>query len=171
MELLDFRQERFHREFLTFNVHTCEYAKTDFSQNVDDFLALGTFGLITPQFITAMTAAKTPQRSYMRYINPNQALNIPKTNIPDNIAYKMLNLAQMQEQLLRMTVLGDPILEAGRTITNNVPEAMQDVSSGTLDPQYSGRWLISKVEHKFNMPNDKPRYVCNMEALKGMYQE
>ena len=83
----------------------------------------------------------------------------------------MLNLSQMQEQMLRLTVLGDPILEAGRTITCNVPQVLAIPNVTTLDPQVSGRWLISKLEHKFAEPQDKPRYTSNLECLKGAYQE
>ena len=157
----------------TFNVHTNEFVRGDYKVTTDAFTNLGSFKMIVDTFLASIASSgpSTPQRSYMRYINPHQTLNIPKSNVPDNIAYKMLNLSQMQEQMLRLTVLGDPILEAGRTITCNVPQVLAIPNVTTLDPQVSGRWLISKLEHKFAEPQDKPRYTSNLECLKGAYQE
>ena len=157
----------------TFNVHTNEFVKGDYKVTTDAFNNLGSFAMIASTFLASITGSgpSSPQRSYMRYINPHQTLNIPKSNVPDNIAYKMLNLSQMQEQLLRLTVLGDPILEAGKTIMCNVPQVISNAIVTNLDPQVSGRWLISKLEHKFSEPQDKPRYTNNLECLKGAYQE
>jgi hypothetical protein len=38
------------------------------------------------------------------------------------------------------------------------------------EPQMSGRWLISKLEHKIHRSDVRPRYVCNVEGLKGAYE-
>jgi hypothetical protein len=114
---------------------------------------------------------KTANRSNVMVAHANKSTNIGQTFVAPSVSDKMLNLAQMQEQLLNLTVLGDPVLEAGRTINCTIPKVTADTSDSGLDPVASGRWLISKVEHSIREPQVKPRYVCNLECLKGAYQE
>ena len=109
-------------------------------------------------------------RTIVRPIMASDNLNIPKSFMPDAIPNKTAGLAQMTEQLLRLTVIGDPVLEAGRTITCNVPRITSESNNQEPDPLASGRWLISKLEHHIQRPDVKPRYLCNIEALKGAYE-
>ncbi len=106
----------------------------------------------------------------MRPIMASDNLNIPKSFVPDAIPDKTAGLAQMTEQLMRMTVLGDPILEAGHTVTCNVPKITSETDNNDPEPQMSGRWLISKLEHLIQRGDVKPRYLCNIEGIKGAYQ-
>jgi hypothetical protein len=55
---------------------------------------------------------------------------------------------------------------AGKTIFCDVPKISVDVNPG-LEQQMYGRWLISKLTHEIQEPTVKPRYLCNIEALKG----
>jgi hypothetical protein len=151
----------------TFNSHTNEFIRGDYKPNQSEFTNLGGDLLITEAFKAIFPNAN---RTILRYINPNQNLKIDKSNFPDNIAYKMTNLAQMQEQMLRLTVIGDPILEAGKTITCNIPQVTAASNPSSQDAQVSGRWLISKLEHNIQLATEKPRYTCNLECLKGAYQ-
>jgi hypothetical protein len=107
----------------------------------------------------------------MRVVNPNQKLQIGKSYVPDSVPYKQLQLASMQEQLLNMTVIGDTVLQAGKTINNNVPRIIADPNNSDNDVQISGRWLMSKVHHEIRMPTDRPRWITHLECLKGSYQE
>jgi len=79
-------------------------------------------------------------------------------------------MAQMQEQLMNMTVIGDPVLEPGKTITCNVPKVSAETNSIELEPQISGRWLIAKTHHEIRMADVRPRYQCHLECLKGGYE-
>lgn len=152
----------------TFNVHTNEYRTQDFPL-LQGITQMGA-GIIST---LASFAAAFPNanRSVYRYINPNSNINIGKTYMPATIPNKMVNLAQMQEQILHMTVIGDPILKAGKTINNNVPQITVDVSSINPDVQLNGRWLMSKVEHDIRRIDVKPQYLCNLECLKGAYAQ
>jgi hypothetical protein len=89
--------------------------------------------------------------------------------MPETVPNKMVNLAQMQEQLLHMTVLGDPVLEAGKTVNCNIPQITASTQNSQLDPQASGRWLIAKLEHQIRKPGVQPRHICVLECLKGAY--
>ena len=108
-------------------------------------------------------------RTIVKPIMASESLNIPKSNVPDAIPDKTAGLAQWTEQLMRMTVIGDPILEAGKTVMCNVPKITSESGNMEPEPQMAGRWLISKLEHKIHRADVKPRYVCNIEGLKGAY--
>ena len=152
----------------TFNVHTNEYRKQDFKKNLEEFINLGAGLLLTQAFKNLFPKAN---RTFLRYINPNDKLKIDKSHMPESVPYKQLNLAQMQEQLMHMTIFGDPNLEAGKTINCNVPKIADMTNNTDQEPQVSGRWLISKLEHKIHRPEARPRYTCNLECIKGAYQE
>ena len=151
-----------------FNVHTNQFVKNDIKLNQKDVPQLGLGTLITEAFKSLFGNGN---RSMLRYVNHNLDINVGKSYVPDAAAYKMLNLSKMQEQMLHMTVIGDPVLEPGRTINNKIPRVTSKTGSIDLDPQVSGQWLISKVEHQIRGPDVKPRYVCNLECLKGAFAE
>ena len=152
----------------TFNVHTNEYVKQDLRKDLSAFTNLGAGTLISQAFKNMFSKAN---KHALVYTQPNDKLNIGKTFFPETLPFKQLNLTQMQEQLMHMTVLGDPILEAGKTVFCTVPKITQDVYDLGAEPQMSGRWLISKLEHSIGRPDVRPRYTCNLECLKGAYQE
>ena len=109
------------------------------------------------------------RRTITRLVNPNSKLQIGKSFLPLSIPFKQLNLASMQEQLLNLTVLGDPVYEAGKTVTLDV--STPKANPGPQDTQLSGTWLLSKVHHELREAGVRPRYVTNLEALKGSYED
>jgi hypothetical protein len=153
----------------TFNVHTNEYKKADLKKKSSEMNALGA-GLISAMdtFLQIFPGAN---RTTLRYIHANDKLDIDKTHLPEALPYKMLNLAQMQEQLVQLTVLGDPILEAGKVIICNIPKATSVTGMSQPETQVSGRWLIAKAQHVIGGPEQRPRFLTNLECIKGAYQE
>jgi hypothetical protein len=151
-----------------FNIHTNQFVKNDIKLTQKDVPQLGLGSMITDAFKSLFGSGN---RSMLRYVNHNPDIDVGKSYVPDATAYKMLNLSKMQEQLLHMTVIGDPILEAGKTINNKIPRITSTTGNIDLDPQVSGRWLIAKVEHQIRGPEVKPRYVSNLECLKGAFAE
>jgi hypothetical protein len=152
---------------------------------------VATFNFLTNQFKKQTTAGKASTgmgsnqittnsqfsglfnnmfRTIVRPIMASDNLNIPKSFMPDAIPDKTAGLAQWTEQLMRCTVIGDPVLEAGHTILCNVPKITSESNNTEPEPQMSGRWLISKLEHHIARADIKPRYTCNIEGLKGSYQ-
>lgn len=150
----------------TFNVHTNEYRKQDFN-NLNGITEMGEIVMTTLD--TFRNLFPNANRSLLRFIHPNQNLKINKSYMPETVPNKMVNLAQMQEQLLHMTVLGDPVLEAGKTVNCNIPQITASTQNSQLDPQASGRWLIAKLEHQIRKPGVQPRHICVLECLKGAY--
>jgi hypothetical protein len=153
----------------TYDPHTHKYVSQDFKIDDDAVSALGK-GLITrlESFISLFPDAN---RTIHRVVNPSKETDVGKSHVPASIPYKQLNLAQMQEQLMNMTVIGDPKLEPGKTITANVPKVSSETGSNEAEPQMSGRWLISKTHHEVRRPQVRPRYVSHLECLKGAYEE
>jgi hypothetical protein len=153
----------------TYDIHTHKYVSQDFK--IDD-AALNVLG---KGFITRMASFvslfQNVNRTIHRIVNPDEKLKIGKSFVPASIPYKQLNLAQMQEQLMNMTVIGDPNLEPGKTIKANVPKISSETGSIDGEPQMSGRWLISKTHHEVRRPQVRPRYVSHLECLKGAYEE
>ena len=80
-------------------------------------------------------------------------------------------MAQMQEQVMHMTVIGDPVLEPGKTVNNLINKITGETISNQADTQASGRWLITKTHHQIRRPNQLPRYIMSLECLKGSYEE
>lgn len=72
---------------------------------------------------------------------------------------------------MHMTVLGDPSLEAGKTIVCNIPKITSQTGNMEPEAQMSGKWLISKTQHIIQRPEVRPRFLTNLECLKGAYQE
>lgn len=108
-------------------------------------------------------------RTMVRPFNASDNHSTPQSHMPEALPDKTAGLAQWTEQLMRMTVIGDPIIEAGRTVMCNVPKITSQTHNMEPEPQMAGRWLVSKLEHKIHRADVKPRYVCNIEGLKGAY--
>jgi hypothetical protein len=153
----------------TYDPHTHKFVSQDFKPQLSELVNLGS-GLITT---LATFAALFPNanRTVHRVVNPNQAINVGRSFVPASIPYKQLNMAAMQEQLMQMTIIGDPNLEPGKTITANVPKISGQTGSSEQEPQMSGRWLIAKTHHEVRRPDVRPRHVTNLECLKGAYEE
>jgi len=153
----------------TYDPHTHKYVTQDIKPKQNELINLGV-GLITTMesFLSIFSQGI---QTHFRVNNPNQTVNQSKSHVPASIPYKQLNLAQMQEQSMHMTVIGDPLLEPGKTFTANVPKVTGTTGSNEAEAQMSGRWLISKVHHEIRHPDVRPRWVSNLECLKGAYQE
>jgi len=153
----------------TYDPHTHKFVSQDLKPKTEELNSLGR-GLITT-LATFLEIFADGIQHHHRMVNPNKNTDISKSYVPETIPYKQLNLAQMQEQEIHMTVIGDPNLEPGKTIMANVPQVSANMNNKKPDPQVSGRLLISKVQHEFRMPQDRPRWISNLECLKGAYQE
>jgi len=152
---------------VTFNAHTLEYKKASLKKKPSEMTNIGQ-GLITGLLDGVIQGL---ERTVFRYVHANDKLQIDKSHVPEALPYKMINLASMQEQLMHMTVLGDPSLEAGKTIVCNVPKITSSTGNMEAEPQMSGKWLISKTQHIIQRPEVRPRFLTNLECLKGSYQE
>ena len=156
---------------MTYDPHTHAFKKQDMKPKQSELGNNLGSGLLTTLDTFLSLFDQNAYKAIFRVVNPNQKLQIGKSFVPDTVPYKQLQLASMQEQLLNMTVIGDTVLQAGKTINNNVPRIIADPNNSENDVQISGRWLLSKVHHEIRMPTDRPRWITHLECLKGSYQE
>jgi hypothetical protein len=154
---------------MTYDPHTHGFKTQDLKPKANELIALGAGAITT--LATFISLFSKGNRTVFRVVNPNQNVKVGKSFVPETIPYKQLNMAQMQEQLMHMTVIGDPNLEPGKTITANVPKISSQTGNAGAEPQMSGRWLIAKAHHQVRRPEVRPRFVSNLEYLKGAYQE
>jgi hypothetical protein len=152
----------------SYDPHTHKYVSQDFKLGDSDTSSLGASVTASSTFAALFPDAV---RTIHRVNNPSATINVGKAYVAAAIPYKQLNLAQMQEQLMNMTVIGDPNLEPGKTVNNVVYKITAETDSMELDSRISGRWLIAKTHHQIQMMDVKPRYICQLECLKGGYEE
>jgi hypothetical protein len=155
----------------TYDPHTHAYVSQDFKPKGEEMTNLGK-GIITTlaSFLDLFSEASY-NKTHFRVTNPNLSVGLGKSFVPESIPYKQLNMAQMQEQMLHLTVIGDPVLEPGKTINAVINKITGETISNQQDTQASGRWLISKTHHQIRRANQLPRYVMSLECLKGSYEE
>ena len=152
----------------TFDVHSNRFVYKDFKPGKDDVKSLGKGDFLTDAFKSMFGQGF---RTVVRMVDHNPDLKQDPSHIPDALPYRMKNLAQMQEQRMSMTVIGDPVLEAGKIIMNNIPVSTSHSGFRQNDPQVSGKWLISKVRHEIKSSEARPRWVTHLECLKGSSEE
>jgi hypothetical protein len=155
----------------TYDPHTHAYVSQDFTPKGDELTNLGK-GIITTlsTFLNLFTGPSF-NKTHFRVNNPNKSVGLGKSFVAESIPYKQLNMAQMQEQIMHMTVIGDPMLEPGKTVNNLINKITGETISNQADTQASGRWLIAKTHHQIRRPNQLPRYVMSLECLKGSFEE
>jgi hypothetical protein len=137
-----------------------------FNMNSNEFVTKEFKGLATG--LTKVMDAAFPgiKQTIMQITNANKDLQIGKSFLPDSMGNKMSSLSEMQEMMLNLTVIGDPVLEAGRTIETDFPSA-SGTGSQQLDPISSGVWLMTKVQHTIgDIIHDKPRHTCSIECMR-----
>jgi methionine aminopeptidase len=149
----------------TYDIHTHKYVTHDYNPKTEELALLGKVAITT--MATFLSLFNKGVQTHFRVTNPRQSVKVGPSYVPANIPYKQLNLAQMQEQLMHMTAIGDPNLEPGKTITANVPKISSQTGINQAEPQMSGQWLISKTHHEIRRPDIRPRWVSNLECIKG----
>jgi hypothetical protein len=154
---------------MTFDVHTHRFVSKDIKPMASELKLLGNFAITTLE--TFLNIFSNGFKPVMHTTHTNPVTKTGMTYQPDATPYKHLDLAAMQEQLMHMTVIGDPNLEPGKTHTANVNRVIGTTSSNQAEPQMSGRWLIAKTHHEIRGPEVRPRHVTNLECLKGAYQQ
>jgi len=95
----------------------------------------------------------------------------PVTYIPEGSPKLQAYIALLLQNSLKIRVPGDFILTPGSTINCTFPNNSATTGNVTEDPLLSGKFLISRIHHKIGLVQEKPRYTCIVECLKGRYRE
>jgi hypothetical protein len=94
-----------------------------------------------------------------------------KSYIPEASPVQRAYADSLASSAVRMSVYGDPTLKAGVMITANLTKKDQNTTAPGIDSTLSGDFLISGLRHMIKPPGIRPRYTCEMELVKGSYEE
>jgi len=77
----------------------------------------------------------------------------------------------VQGTALKLTVKGQSYLEAGDLIDFKLRSVDEKNTDGAEDPQYSGRYVITKIRHQINPEKYTMALECAKDAVKQGYSE
>lgn len=116
------------------------------------------------------------ENKYFRSRNPRQAF-VPvdissraTTNIPESTPNNEAFLALLMQNSMKIRIMGDMELTAGKMINCTIPTKTALTGSSTEDKFMTGDFLISRIHHKIATLAERPRYTCVVECLKGKYE-
>ena len=73
---------------------------------------------------------------------------------------------------MNITVHGQTSFSAGDMIGINIPAKKSRVADGGAgDPYYSGRYLITKLRHKFTRGDGQSKHTCHMQVVRDTVRE
>jgi hypothetical protein len=154
----------------TFNFTTQEYKIRDdhASDTIFKDGSNNTTGTdISSTFRNRYLTPKIPPQSFIPVDNSQRPVTYIAEGTPNLQAY----IALLLQNSLRIRVPGDFILAPGVTINCTFPNNSATTGNVTEDPLLSGKFLISRIHHKIGLVQEKPRYTCIVECLKGRYRE
>jgi hypothetical protein len=153
----------------TFNFTTWEYKIRDDHASDTLFKDGGDGGGtdVSSEFRNRYLNPKIPAQVYIPVDNAER----PETYIPEGTPGLQAYIALLLQNALKITVPGDFILTPGCTINCTFPNNSATTGNVMEDPMLSGKFLISRIHHKIGLVQEKPRYTCIVECLKGRYRE
>ena len=154
----------------TFNFTTQEYKIRDdhASDTIFKDGSNNTTGTdISSTFRNRYLTPKIPPQSFIPVDNSQR----PETYIAEGTPNLQAYIALLLQNSLKIRVPGDFILAPGVTINCTFPNNSATTGNVTEDPLLSGKFLISRIHHKIGLVQEKPRYTCIVECLKGRYRE
>lgn len=155
------------RRVTTFNWTTWQFETRDVQTSDRNYRDGGTGTDVSSGFINRYFNARIPPQSLI----PVDISQRAQTFIPESTADFQAYIAQIMQNSLKIRVPGDTQLTAGVTIDCTLPNRSGTTSEMQEDPLMSGKFLISRVHHRIGMVQERPRYTCIIEALKGRYEE
>lgn len=152
------------RRVTTFDFRTHDFKFDDKTPDPTSFNTGGKTGYNSGSFIQKyIDSAKIPPQSFIPVDTSQRGV----TNIPETTADQQSYIATMMQNAIKLTVYGDAILTAGVVINANIPNKVSTTGPVDADPLLSGKFLVSRINHEIKTADKRPRYVCNMEIIKG----
>lgn len=153
------------RRITTFNFTTWQFETRDVQTSDTNYHDGGTGSDISSGFRSRYFNARIPPQSFI----PVDVSQRAETHIADASADFQAYISQIIQNSLKIRVPGDTQLTAGVTIDCTLPNRSGTTSEMQEDPLMSGKLLISRIHHRIGMVQERPRYTCIIEALKGRY--
>ena len=155
------------RRITTFNWTTWEFETQDVQTSDTDYKDGGQGSAVSSGFQNRYYNARIPPQALI----PVDVSERPETYIPESSADYQAYIAQLIQNSLKIRVPGDTELTAGVTINCSLPNRSAITTEMEEDPMLSGKFLISRIHHRIGMVQERPRYTCIIEALKGRFEE
>ena len=153
---------------MTNDTRTQQYQYKDQTIDPTQFTTGGTASYDSSSFKNKYYNPHNPP--YARIPNDASSGEKPNTNIQNIMAQRETFLATMMQNSSLMKVFGDTNLTAGALVAANL-SGRTDSNSGDKDEMMSGNFIISRICHDIAGQANSPKYVCNMELLKGNRNE
>lgn len=155
------------RRVTSFNFTTWQFETKDVQTSDTSYKDGGKGTDVSSGFINRYFNARIPPQSLIPIDISQRAV----THIPESTADFQAYIAQLLQNALKIRVPGDTQLTAGVTINCTLPNRSATTNNMQEDPLMSGKFLISRIHHKIGLVQEKPRYTCIIEALKGRFEE
>jgi len=155
------------RRITTFNFTTWQFETKDIVTSDRNYRDGGNGTDVSTGFINRYYNARIPPQAMI----PVDISQRAETFIPESTADFQAYVAQMMQNSLRIRVPGDTQLTAGVTINCALPNRSATTGNMKQDPLMSGKFLISRIHHRIGMVQERPRYTCIIEGLKGRFEE
>jgi hypothetical protein len=155
------------RKITTYNFTTQEFI-TNIIQTLDSAFSTGGTGTDTSNFFKNLFyKAQIPPQS----IIPIDISQRASTNIPLATPNLQAYLSVLMQNSMKIRVPGDTLLTSGILVNCDIPNKTGTTGPLKLDPLLSGTFLVSRIHHRIGLLQERPRYTCVMECLKGSYNE
>lgn len=151
----------------TFNFTTWQFESKDVKTSDRDYKDGGSGTSTSTQFANRYLNARIPPQAFIPVDISQRAATYIAEATSDFQSY----LGQMLQNSLKIRVPGDTQLTAGVTINCDLPNRSATTGNMKKDPLMSGKFLISRIHHRIGMVQERPRYTCIIEGIKGRYEE
>lgn len=151
----------------TFNFTTWQFESKDVKTSDTNYKDGGSGTATSTQFANRYLNSRIPPQAFIPVDISQRAATYIAEATSDFQSY----LGQIMQNSLKIRVPGDTQLTAGVTIDCSLPNRSATTGNMKKDPLMSGKFLISRIHHKIGMVQERPRYTCIVECLKGRYEE
>jgi hypothetical protein len=151
----------------TFNFTTWEFDSKDVKTSDKDYKDGGSGSSVSTTFKNRYLNARIPPQAFV----PVDVSQRAATYIAEATSDFQSYLGQILQNALKIRVPGDTQLTAGVTIDCTLPNRAATTGEMQEDPLMSGKFLITRIHHKIGMVQERPRYTCIIEAIKGRFEE
>ena len=156
------------RKIVKFNTTTQQYETTIVTTNDTDYKTGGSNSSdVSTFFKNLFGKSNNPPQSMIPEDISQRAL----TYIPETSADQQAYLSIMLQNTMKIKVYGDLALTAGVMINCTIPDKQNFTGAPKADPLMTGNFLISRIHHRIGYIQERPRYTCTIECLKGNFNE
>jgi len=157
------------QSFRTFNFQTNEYKQKDVDNPADNAAAGGE----NPVSQTLKgDHTDEPNVISVMGINNQDLIGLKNRSfIPEQSPAQIAYADRIGSSSIKLSTVGDSTLKAGAMVTANLLRNTDETTYPGLDPRISGDFLIFNIRHQVKSPGKRPRYTCELELVKGGYEE